>query len=264
MATKLRHFAQTSSPRTIANDPSPSFLSIPTVTQIPSTSQIDPTMVGKRKRGRPPKVKHPRSTALSSFATKKRPISRILSRTPTPLSDVDRQLRILDEFQGEPLSLRAANEKQSEQNSSITNSEVTKRQAPSLLQLSAHNTYTDSSNTLANSVLDDDISSVASISTNGSGQRSSARVTRRTRASEKEKKAPFRFNDLFNFYPPKLVVRDGELVPEQSLSVKDMDRASISNLPESHPFMHWRVGEPVSEKDEEESSKNSGRKRKIV
>ena len=110
------------------------------------------------------------------------------------------------------------------------------------------------------SIAEDDIVSVASgstNSTNSSGQRSSSQVTRRTKASEKEPSPVFRFNELFSFYPPRLVVRDGELVPEHSLSVKNLDKNSVASLPESHPFLSRTLGCPVSGK----GSRN-GRKRK--
>ena len=52
----------------------------------------------------------------------------------------------------------------------------------------------------------------------------------------------FSLEALFSYYPPKLTVRDGELVPEQSLSLKNIDR---SCLPSYHPIDSWRLGQPV-------------------
>ena len=55
-------------------------------------------------------------------------------------------------------------------------------------------------------------------------------------------KSTFNFNKMFSFYPPKLVVKDGELVPERSLSVRGID---LTTLPENHPFLSWSLGQPV-------------------
>ena len=52
----------------------------------------------------------------------------------------------------------------------------------------------------------------------------------------------FSLASLFSYYPPTLTVRDGELVPEKSLSIKNVDRFS---LPSSHPIAHWSLGQPV-------------------
>lgn len=58
-------------------------------------------------------------------------------------------------------------------------------------------------------------------------------------------KSTFKFEEMFSFFPPKLVVRNGELVPEQSLSVKHLDKQGIANLPASHPFRSWTLGQPT-------------------
>ena len=52
----------------------------------------------------------------------------------------------------------------------------------------------------------------------------------------------FCFEDLFSFCPPKLTVKDGELVPEKSLLVKDFDR---HNIPKGHPLLKWTLGQPL-------------------
>ena len=52
----------------------------------------------------------------------------------------------------------------------------------------------------------------------------------------------FCFEDLFGYYPPKLVLKAGELQPETSLSVKNIDRHSV---PANHPVFHWNLGHPV-------------------
>ena len=53
----------------------------------------------------------------------------------------------------------------------------------------------------------------------------------------------FSFESFFSYYPATLTVRDGELVPEKSLSIKNLDQFS---LPPSHPFNSWSIGQPVS------------------
>ena len=55
-------------------------------------------------------------------------------------------------------------------------------------------------------------------------------------------KSTFSFEDVFGFYPPKLVVRNGQLEPAYSLSVKNSDH---SVLPDSHPILKWTLGRPV-------------------
>lgn len=52
----------------------------------------------------------------------------------------------------------------------------------------------------------------------------------------------FSLESLFSYYPPTLIVKDGELVPEKSLSIKNVDRSS---LPSSHPIDRWSLGQPV-------------------
>lgn len=52
----------------------------------------------------------------------------------------------------------------------------------------------------------------------------------------------FSLESLFSYYPPTLIVKDGELVPEKSLSIKNIDRSS---LPLSHPIDRWSLGQPV-------------------
>ena len=58
-------------------------------------------------------------------------------------------------------------------------------------------------------------------------------------------KSTFNFSQLFNYFPPKLVVKDGELLPERSLSVRRVDRTTVGNLPENHPFLSWNLGQPA-------------------
>ena len=55
-------------------------------------------------------------------------------------------------------------------------------------------------------------------------------------------KSTFSFEDVFGYYPPKLVVRNGQLEPAYSLSVKNSDH---SVLPEAHPILNWTLGRPV-------------------
>ena len=96
---------------------------------------------------------------------------------------------------------------------------------------------------------DDDQVSIASSSTNSNNSKTvafSSRATSRAVRSSVDsvaQKQPFSFESLFSFLgPPKLVVRDGELVPEQSLSLKNVDRHAV---PEGHPIFNWSCGQPV-------------------
>ena len=52
----------------------------------------------------------------------------------------------------------------------------------------------------------------------------------------------FSLQSLFGGSPPRLTVRDGELVPERSLSLKGLDQFSV---PASHPINNWSIGQPV-------------------
>ena len=67
------------------------------------------------------------------------------------------------------------------------------------------------------------------------------------------------FDQVFSYYPPKLIVKDGELQPEKSLSVKGLDRSAISGLPEGHPFLSWNLGQPPKSSV---TLRGRGRKRK--
>lgn len=58
-------------------------------------------------------------------------------------------------------------------------------------------------------------------------------------------KSTMTFDKLFSYYPPKLVMKNGELVPERTLSVKQIDRMTVGSLPEDHPFLLWNLGQPV-------------------
>lgn len=51
------------------------------------------------------------------------------------------------------------------------------------------------------------------------------------------------FDELFNYYPPKLIVQDGDLCPEHSLSVSGIERSKLSP---THPFWSWTMGQPIS------------------
>lgn len=52
----------------------------------------------------------------------------------------------------------------------------------------------------------------------------------------------FSLESLFSYCPPTLTIRNGELVPEKSLSIKNVDQSS---LPPSHPIHNWSLGQPV-------------------
>ena len=58
-------------------------------------------------------------------------------------------------------------------------------------------------------------------------------------------KSTIKFEEMFSYFPPKLVIRNGELQPECTLSVKNLDRQGIANLPRSHPFLSWTLGQPT-------------------
>ena len=102
---------------------------------------------------------------------------------------------------------------------------------------------------------DDDQLSVTSSSTNSTtssfkGGTSSRRSTRNQITFKAGKndldttsmKFTFCFEDLFSYCPPKLILKDGELVPEKSLLAKDLSR---HNIPEGHPLLKWTLGQPV-------------------
>ena len=67
------------------------------------------------------------------------------------------------------------------------------------------------------------------------------------------------FDQVFSYYPPKLIVKDGELQPAKSLSIKGLDRSAISGLPEGHPFLSWNLGQPPKSSV---TLRGRGRKRK--
>ena len=72
-------------------------------------------------------------------------------------------------------------------------------------------------------------------------------------------KSSINFDQVFSYYPPKLVVKDGELLPERSLSIKRIERSALNGLPESHPFWSWNLGQPVKASV---TLRGRGRKRK--
>ncbi len=93
---------------------------------------------------------------------------------------------------------------------------------------------------------DQDQLSIASSSTSSKAGCASVRRSSRqscTNPATAPEKPAFSFESLFNFSgPPKLVVRNGELVPESTLSTRGMDRQFI---PENHPVFNWSMGQPV-------------------
>ena len=125
----------------------------------------------------------------------------------------------------------------------LEGSKVSVNGKPKVLQAHMHRGSLDNG---ISSLQDDDQLSIASASTNSTTNGSNGRVrSRSTSKARKDMTAPkptFSFEELFSFYPPKLVLIDDELQPEQSLSVKDYDRHA---LPESHPFWKWTFGQPV-------------------
>ena len=58
-----------------------------------------------------------------------------------------------------------------------------------------------------------------------------------------ENTSTINFDELFNYYPPKLIVQDGDLCPEHSLSVSGIERSKLSP---THPFWSWTMGQPIS------------------
>ena len=72
-------------------------------------------------------------------------------------------------------------------------------------------------------------------------------------------KSSINFDQVFSYYPPKLVVVDGVLQPERSLSIKRLERSAISGLPEGHPFLSWNLGQPAKASV---TLRGRGRKRK--
>ena len=76
----------------------------------------------------------------------------------------------------------------------------------------------------------------------GGGGRRSSRGAHGSSDSLLRINSNFSLQSLFSYCPPTLVVRNGELVPEKSLSIKDFDQFS---LPSSHPISSWSLGQPV-------------------
>jgi hypothetical protein len=56
----------------------------------------------------------------------------------------------------------------------------------------------------------------------------------------------FNFEQLFGYYPPKLIIQDGDLCPEQSISVSGLERSKMSSLPLTHPLWDWTMGQPIN------------------
>lgn len=129
----------------------------------------------------------------------------------------------------------------SESSKHLANLDVAVNGKPGVLQ-----THRDSLDNGSNSHQEDDQLSITSSSTNSTNNSISGRV--RTKGTAKAgrhvtvTKPTFSFDELFSYYPPKLVLIDDELQPAQSLSVKGLDRHS---LPEAHPFLKWTLGQPV-------------------
>ena len=74
------------------------------------------------------------------------------------------------------------------------------------------------------------------------GSRRSSRAAHNSDVDVLRINSSFSFQAFFSHLPPRLTVRDGELVPERSLSIKNFDQFSI---PASHPFHTWSLGQPV-------------------
>lgn len=104
-------------------------------------------------------------------------------------------------------------------------------------------------------VVEDDQVSIASSNTTTSSANSvvvSNKKTIKKRGSGKKQTrgghnmlridSNFSLQSLFSYCPPTLTVKNGELVPEQSLSIRNLDRSS---LPSAHPIDRWSLGQPV-------------------
>lgn len=87
-----------------------------------------------------------------------------------------------------------------------------------------------------------------------------AKVTSESDAS-RETQGTFNFEQLFGYYPPKLVIQNGDLCPEHSLSVSGLERSKLNSLPATHPFWNWTLGQPIN-KPAAPSVKTSRRKQK--
>lgn len=72
-------------------------------------------------------------------------------------------------------------------------------------------------------------------------------------------KSSINFDQVFGYYPPKLILKDGELQPERSLSIKRLERSAVSGLPDGHPFLSWNLGQPAKASV---TLRGRGRKRK--
>ena len=112
-------------------------------------------------------------------------------------------------------------------------------------------------------VMEDDRLSVASSSSlsvheNFTGGRRSLRGQQRSVMNGNA----FKFNDLFGYYPPKLVIQNGDLCPMYSLSVSGMDRSMLNSLPPSHPFWSWTPGQPTNRNAAAHGAKTNRRKNK--
>ena len=109
----------------------------------------------------------------------------------------------------------------------------------------------------AEQILDDDQLSMTSVSTiTGSSNTTTNECTEKSGEQSQQSKlkqakgsftnpnsdTTFSLEALFSFCPPTLTVRNGELVPQQSLSVKNIDQF---DLPPNHPLENWSLGQPV-------------------
>lgn len=68
------------------------------------------------------------------------------------------------------------------------------------------------------------------------------------------------FSKLFSYYPSKLVLQDGDLCPQYSLSVSGLERSKLNTLPPTHPFLSWNLGQPTNKPAASAAIKPSRRK----
>ena len=273
-ATKLRHYAKTTSPSSLTHKkPSPLLVSI-LLSSLPASGTTTPTTPASNKPRKP--------TALSHFATKKRALSRspsvcssqdtspFSSCTPPALRNGSSELGVRSKGSGTiskgagkmarpPTKggrsggrFSAALQADQDGNTDVPVetepcSDTTtsgKVLDPSLMGNGLH--Y------IPSGAEDDEMSIASSITTSSSGNSVTAGNKTAGKGTGRRKKSSqssmlriatdFSLNSLFSYYPPTLTIRDGELVPEKSLSVKNLNRSS---LPSSHPLDRWSLGQPV-------------------
>ena len=280
-ATKLRHYAKTTSPSSRTLSQPTSLLVSILLSSLPSYSPTPPAPS--------PSNKPRKATALSHFATKKRALTRspsassihdsssMSSYTPPESSDAS-DYSVGSKVSG-AMSRGGGRGGRSQKNSRKTGKSLSVANTPDqetnttdeLLSVATEHCNGSASGKVLDASLlehkprrnpvgfkDDDEMSIASsnITTSSGNSVASGGTVGKSRQKTVGKRkgqkstqnelqrinANFSLESLFSYYPPTLTVRHGELVPLQSLSVKNLDRSS---LPSSHPIDRWSLGQPV-------------------